>query len=98
MCIHSFKRGSRRTSYRFRVRGLDFGEDDFGREGSEGDHAEYHCVGESLRPEAGHGRTFVVKNAIPVAHPSLSSLCYVEYADTEADVVEDAIRIFFVEL
>ena len=44
------------------------------------------------------GLTCVPKKTIPVPDLTLPYLCYIEYANAEANIVEDAIRVLLVQL
>ena len=44
------------------------------------------------------GLTCVPEKTVPISNFTLPYLRHVEYADTETDIVEDAIRVFLVQL
>ena len=44
------------------------------------------------------GLTCVPKKTVPVPDLTLPYFCHIEYANAEANIVEDAIRVFLVQL
>jgi hypothetical protein len=91
------------TLYAILVRGLDLRQDYLGRKGSKDgqpkdDYELDQSVerGDVVRPT--NGLTCVPEKTIPIPDLTLSYLRHVEYADTEADIVKDAIREFLVQL
>jgi len=44
------------------------------------------------------GLTCVPEKTVPISDFTLSYLCHIEHANAQADIVEDAVRVFLVEL
>jgi hypothetical protein len=44
------------------------------------------------------GLTCIPKKTVPISDFTLSYLCHIEHANTEANIVEDAVCVFLVEL
>lgn len=87
-----------RTSDAILVGRLDFSDEHFGGEWPEDDEAEDHCARVSAGSRRGRIRpTFVPEEAIAVAHLPLAGLGEIKDAYAEADVVEDAICVLFVD-
>ena len=94
------------TLYAVVVRGLDFRQDYLSRKGPEDGHPtkDDYDIGSKLSNEASLsakcGLTCVPKKPVPVTSltlPHLSHLCHIEHANAEANIVEDAIRVFLDE-
>lgn len=88
----------RRTLYTILVRGLDFGQDHFGGEGPKDGQPEHDYVASEVVLHARLGPTCIPQEPVPVPDLTFACLGYVKYANAEADIVEDAISIFLVEL
>lgn len=81
---------------------LDLCQDYFSREGSEdGQPKDDYDIGSKASNRRGYknfGRTCIPEKTVPISDFTLSYLCHVENANTEADIVEDAVCVFLVEL
>jgi len=93
--------GGTRTLYTVLVRGLDLGQDYFGGEGPKDGQPEYdydESVASEVVVHTKLGLTCIPEETIAVPDFTFPCLGYVKHTNTEADVVKDAISVFFVEL
>jgi hypothetical protein len=93
------------TLYAILVGRLDFCQDYFSGKGSEdGQPKDDYDIGSKAsntrgyRIQYGLGLTCIPEKTVPISDFTLSYLCHIEHANTEADIVEDAVCVFFVEL
>lgn len=94
------------TLYAILVRRLDLCQDYLSRKGSEDGHPkdDYDIESESIKRKRiqryglGSRLTCIPEKTVPISDFTLSYLCHVEHADAEANIVEDAVCVFLVEL
>jgi hypothetical protein len=93
------------TLYAILVGRLDLCQDYFSRKGSEdGQPKDDYDIGSKAPNTRGYGMakhfglTCIPEKTVPISDLTLSYLRHVEHADTEANIVEDAVCVFFIEL
>jgi hypothetical protein len=90
------------TLYAILVGRLDLCQDNFSRKGSEdGQPKDDYDIGSKASNTRGYSTarlTCIPEKTVPISDFALSYLCHIEHANTESNIVEDAVRVFFVEL
>ena len=88
------------TLYAILVGRLDLCQDYFGRKGSEdGQPKDDYDIGSKASNIRGYGTlTCIPEKTVPISDFTLSYLRHVEHANTEANIVQDAVCVFLVEL
>ena len=88
------------TLYAILVGRLDFCQDYFRGKGSEdGQPKDDYDIGSKASISRGYkhfGLTCIPEKTVPISDFTLSYLRHVEHADTEANIVEDAVCVFLV--
>jgi hypothetical protein len=88
------------TLYAVLVGRLDLCQDYFSREGSEdGQPKDDYDIGSKTSNKGGYNTlTCIPEKTVAISDFTLSYLSHIEHANTKADIVEDAVCVFFVEL
>jgi len=93
------------TLYTILIGRLDLCQDYFSRKGSEdGKPKDDYDIGSkasNTREQYGQSHfelTYIPEKTVPISDFTLSYLCHIEHANTEANVVEDAVCVLLVEL